>query len=200
MIDAESMRIFGYGSLLWNPGFDYEHKIPARLDGHHRAFCRLSVRHRGTPEKPGMVVGLKPGGSCDGICFSVSNRNRAAVLEYLDAREGGGYRRELVNVYAPVTPGPGASSRAESPGPGSDSRSPGANFTVLQAYTYLPEEGHPTYAPDLSEDETLALIAYGVGRSGRARDYLKELVHHLKLLQIQEPEFERMWRRIRDIE
>lgn len=177
MIDPEPTRIFGYGSLLWNPGFDYEQKTPARLDGHHRAFCRLSVRHRGTPEKPGMVVGLKPGGNCVGVCFTVSPASRAGVLAYLDEREGAGYRRARVQVRMQSDSGP-------------------AGESLVEAYTYLPEEGHPTYAPDLSEDETVALIRDGVGQSGRARDYLKELVEQLRRLQIQEPDFERMWRRL----
>lgn len=175
MIEAESTRIFGYGSLLWNPGFDYEQKIPARLEGYHRAFCRLSVRHRGTPEKPGMVVGLKPGGSCQGICYTVSRDALGPVLQYLDDREGAGYRRELVDLQVTES---------------------AQTLTRLSAYTYLPEEDHPTYAPDLSEAEIIELIQHGVGKSGRARDYLKELVEQLTRLQIQEPDFERMWRRL----
>ncbi len=83
-------RIFGYGSLLWNPGFAYEQKMPARLLGYRRAFCRLSIRHRGTPESPGMVAGLTPGGHCDGLVFVVSNAEREQALAYLDEREGAG--------------------------------------------------------------------------------------------------------------
>lgn len=163
-------RIFGYGSLLWNPGFAYEQKTPARLIGHRRAFCRLSVRHRGTPEHPGMVVGLAPGGHCDGLVFEVSPANRDQALEYLDAREGAGYRRELVTVEYPADPG----------------------RPTEQAFTYLPEESHPTYAPDLSWEETVRLIRDGQGQSGRARDYLAELVRELERLSIAEPEFRRM--------
>ncbi|MCR9144592.1 MAG: gamma-glutamylcyclotransferase [bacterium] len=194
MTGAESLKVFGYGSLLWNPGFDYEQKTFARLDGHHRAFCRLSVRHRGTPEKPGMVVGLKPGGSCQGICYTVSGRNRASVLKYLDEREGAGYRRELVRLEALQA---AADSSEKNPAVVGDSNA--QSPVMIQAYTYLPEEDHPTYAPDLGEDETVALIAHGVGNSGRARDYLKELVEHLHRLGIDEPEFERMWSRIQEI-
>ena len=171
MTGPEITRIFAYGSLLWNPGFEYEQKTPARLDGYHRAFCRLSVRHRGTSERPGMVVGLKPGGSCEGIAYSVAARHRETVLAYLDEREGAGYRRELVTVHAAAS------------GVGS----------AIHAYTYLPEEGHPTYAPDLSESEIVGLIQHGVGKSGRARDYLKELIDQLAVLNISEPAFARMW-------
>ena len=76
--------VFGYGSLMWRPGFEYLEKVPARLIGEHRALCVYSFDHRGTPEKPGLVLGLDRGGACRGVAFRVAPELREATVEYLD--------------------------------------------------------------------------------------------------------------------
>src|SRR3981189_2261968 len=79
--------VFGYGSLMWRPGFEFVEKVPARLIGEHRALCVYSFVHRGTPEKPGLVLGLDRGGACRGIAFRGAARQRGDTIEYLRSRE-----------------------------------------------------------------------------------------------------------------
>jgi glutathione-specific gamma-glutamylcyclotransferase len=89
--------VFGYGSLMWRPGFEFIEQVPARLIGEHRALCVYSFDHRGTPEKPGLVLGLDRGGACRGIAFRVAGSLRDATVDYLRARE------QTTNVYREVT-------------------------------------------------------------------------------------------------
>src|SRR5689334_21791044 len=73
----EDLWVFGYGSLIWRPDFDYLERQPARLIGAHRALCVFSHVHRGTPERPGLVLGLDLGGACRGVAYRVAARHRA---------------------------------------------------------------------------------------------------------------------------
>src|SRR5436853_4627214 len=84
---AEDLWVFGYGSLIWRPGFDYLERAPARLIGAHRALCVFSHVHRGTPERPGLVLGLDYGGACRGVAYRVAAKKRAETIAYLRARE-----------------------------------------------------------------------------------------------------------------
>ena len=79
--------VFGYGSLMWNPGFDYIDRKPAVIDGFHRSLCIYSWVHRGTKQNPGLVFGLDAGGSCEGVAYKVSGQIREPVIDYLRSRE-----------------------------------------------------------------------------------------------------------------
>src|SRR2546421_13022372 len=89
--------VFGYGSLIWRPGFEFIERVPARLIGEHRALCVYSFVHRGTPEKPGLVLGLDRGGACRGVAFRVAEKDSAATIAHLRARE------QVTRVYHQVT-------------------------------------------------------------------------------------------------
>src|ERR1700733_15639303 len=93
---AEDLWVFGYGSLMWRPGFEFLERIPARLIGLHRALCVYSFVHRGPPEKPGLVLGLDRGGACRGVAFRVTAKRRTEVVAYLRARE------QVTSVYREV--------------------------------------------------------------------------------------------------
>ena len=106
--DKQALWVFGYGSLMWRPGFPFETRVPAKLHGHHRALCVYSILHRGTSENPGLVLGLDHGGDCHGVAFRVPAGAENDTIAYL---------RERCERSSP-TPGPWR--RPMSPG----SRSP----------------------------------------------------------------------------
>jgi cation transport protein ChaC len=143
--------VFGYGSLMWRPGFEYAEKVPARLIGEHRALCVYSFDHRGTPEKPGLVLGLDRGGACRGIAFRVAPELREFTIEYLRARE------QTTHVYREVM------------------RSVWLNNSSQQrvsALTYVADRSHVQYAGRLPLNEQLRIVRQGHGRSGNNRDYV----------------------------
>jgi cation transport protein ChaC len=160
----ERTWFFGYGSLIWRPDFPFQARRPALLDGFQRAFCRYSHRHRGTPERPGLVIGLRAGGSCVGMAYAVAPAHLAETLAYLDDREGAGYlrRRHSVRLLD------------------------GAGETV-PAWTYLPNPAHPSYFGVQDPARLVELVATGRGESGTALDYLRDLIAHLAELGIREP-------------
>lgn len=143
--------VFGYGSLMWRPGFDYVEKVPARLIGEHRALCVYSFVHRGTPEKPGLVLGLDRGGACRGIAFRVAGKNSAATIAYLRERE------QVTSVYREVKRSVWLENDARQ---------------RVSALAYVVDRGHVQYAGRLSLQDQLRHVLQGHGQSGINRDYV----------------------------
>lgn len=155
--------IFGYGSLMWRPGFEHVERIPALLYGAHRSLCVYSIRHRGTREKPGLVLGLDQGGSCQGIAFRVAAENAAKTHAYLTEREQSHYvyREQLRPIRL-------------------------ADGRRVQALAYVTDRKHGNYARGLSRDQLLDLIRQGRGESGTCRDYVLSTLAMLKELGIED--------------
>jgi glutathione-specific gamma-glutamylcyclotransferase len=161
--DKESSQtdlwVFGYGSLMWRPGFEFTEQVQARLIGEHRALCVYSFDHRGTPEKPGLVLGLDRGGACRGVAFRVAPKLRGKTVEYLRGRE------QTTNVYREVW---------RSVWLGNEARQ------RVSALTYVVDRGHVQYAGRLSLIEQFRLVKQGHGRSGNNRDYVLATVKSIE--------------------
>jgi cation transport protein ChaC len=161
----EAHWVFGYGSLMWRPGFVFEEEQPARLHGAHRSLCIYSHVHRGTPERPGLVLGLDRGGSCRGIAFRVAPRRWNETLAYLRAREQ--VTAVYVEAMRPVTLiGSGR---------------------VVRALCYVVDRRHPQYAGALSPEAQFERVRQGRGRSGDNADYVLATVEHLAELGVDDP-------------
>jgi cation transport protein ChaC len=143
--------VFGYGSLMWRPGFAFVERVPARLIGEHRALCVYSFVHRGTPEKPGLVLGLDRGGACRGIAFRIEETQRAATVAYLRARE------QVTSVYREVMRSVWLENEPRQ---------------RVGALVYVVDRGHVQYAGRLSLAEQLRHVQQGHGQSGANRDYV----------------------------
>jgi cation transport protein ChaC len=147
--------VFGYGSLMWRPGFAFEEQVQARLIGAHRALCVYSFDHRGTAERPGLVLGLDRGGACRGIAFRVAVTRRDETVAYLRARE------QTTNVYHEVMRSVWLRD------------DPRRRITAL---TYIVNRGHVQYAGRLGLQDQLRYVRQGHGRSGNNRDYVLSTV------------------------
>ena len=164
---GEDMWVFGYGSLMWRPGFDFLERRNARLVGAHRALCVYSFVHRGTPEKPGLVLGLDRGGNCRGIAYRVAAAKRAATIQYLREREQVTmvYRETWRTVWLDNDP-----------------------KLRVEAICYMVDRGHAQFAGRLSLAQQLHHVRQGHGRSGPNRDYVLETVASLEAIGIRDRE------------
>jgi cation transport protein ChaC len=161
--------VFGYGSLMWRPGFPHVETVPARLAGLHRALCVFSWFHRGTREQPGLVLGLDRGGSCRGMAFRVEAAKRDEVLAYL--RE-----RELVShVYFEVE----RTVTLARPG-----------TPQVPATTHIVDRAHEQYAGKLTPEQLLGHVRGRVGKSGANAEYVLNTVRHMKSLGIRDAALE----------
>ena len=160
--NADNIWVFAYGSLMWRPDFEFIESEPALLRGYHRAFCILSHIYRGSPDNPGLVLGLDAGGSCVGRAFQLAAEAAPKILAMIDARE------MIYQVYR------------EKRLPVSLIHRDGRPRVVAQ--TYVADRAGPQYSGKLARPRMIELIRHGQGTAGRARDYLANTVHHLNQL------------------
>jgi cation transport protein ChaC len=155
----EDLWVFGYGSLMWRPGFEYLERVPARLIGLHRSLCIYSLIHRGTPERPGLELGLDHGGSCRGIAYRVAGALRNSTIAYLREREQATkiYREIMRRVSLESTPP-----------------------RLVKALVYVVDRRHPHYAGRLELEHQAHLVRQGHGRSGANRDYVLATVSEIE--------------------
>jgi cation transport protein ChaC len=173
---TDDLWVFGYGSLIWRPGFDFLERVPARLIGAHRALCVFSHVHRGTPERPGLVLGLDFGGACRGVAYRVAGKKRAETVAYLRAREQATsvYRETLRSVTLLGEPERRAS-----------------------ALVYMIDRGHVQYAGRLDLATQLHLVRQGHGQSGPNREYVLSTVHSLEELGLYDRDLHLLAERLR---
>jgi len=168
----EDLWVFGYGSLIWNPAFDYDEKRCALLRGWHRRFCLKLYAGRGTVETPGLMLALDRGGACRGVAFRIPRAKVRQELHLLWQREmfGGSYNARWVKL----APAGGQSGEA------------------FRAITFVINHAHPRYMPELSVEQTAALIATGCGELGSCREYLENTVAHLLELGVKDTNLTRI--------
>jgi len=169
--ETGDLWVFGYGSLMWRPGFAYVERVPARLVGLHRALCVFSFVHRGTPERPGLVLGLDRGGMCRGIAYRVAAAARAATIDYLRSRE------QVTSVYLEIM----RQIELEEPA-----------RRRVRALCYTVDRSHVQYAGRLTLAESVRHVRQGHGSSGANRDYVLETVRALEALGYRETDLHRI--------
>lgn len=166
---AGDLWVFGYGSLMWSPGFRHAEQRAGLVRGYHRALCILSSRYRGTPEKPGLVMGLCRGGSCWGMAFRVPAARMRRVLGAL-------WKREMLNkVYVPtlvpVTVGP---------------------KRRIRALAFVADTSHRQFVRELDLHGRARLVAQGIGQRGRCVDYIRNTLEHMLALGVSDPHLARV--------
>ena len=155
--------VFGYGSLMWRPGFAFVQRRSALIRGFRRALCVYSHVHRGTAERPGLVLGLDHGGSCRGVAFEVAAQDAPDVLDYLRAREQATMVYREIMVAAQLDDG-----------------------RIVTALAYAVDRTHAQYAGRLPAEALLRLVTQGEGVSGANPDYVIQTHDHLRELGIRD--------------
>jgi glutathione-specific gamma-glutamylcyclotransferase len=155
--------VFGYGSLMWNPGFEHEEAVKAQLFGYHRALCIHSKLYRGTPERTGLVMGLDKGGSCVGMAFRVAAGDEAAVTKYL-------FEREMMNyVYRDLR----LSIHT------SDGRK-------ARALAFVADQKNEQFAGHLSAEAAAKIVVGARGTAGPNEEYVFNTLAHLREIGIRD--------------
>lgn len=155
--------VFGYGSLMWRPGFAHVETMRARLHGYRRSLCIYSHVHRGTPDHPGLVLGLDAGGSCLGIAFRVPGDMTDEVMVYLREREMSNqvYHEKWLRLRL-------------------------ADGRDVQAVTYVADRRHIQYAGSLKAEDAAAIVATAQGDSGANVDYVSNTLEHLRNMRVRD--------------
>jgi cation transport protein ChaC len=172
-VSTEPVWIFAYGSLMWNPEMLFAERRAALLCGYHRSFCLYSRDYRGTPERPGLVLGLDRGGSCRGIAYRLPPEGLGAAIDRVWAREMAGQVYDMRPVQVVTPPG------------------------KIAAYAFTVRRDNQDYAGRLTSDEAARIIATAVGGRGTGREYLANTVRHLEELGIAEGPLHRIAERVR---
>lgn len=164
---SSDLWIFGYGSLMWDPGFTFVERQNARAKGWRRSFCMSSIHYRGTAQSPGLVLALDESQSdhCDGVGFRVAPERAAETLAILRERELISYAYHEVRL--PISLADGA---------------------CVQAITYVINRDGEQYFPDPELKHQAAIIARARGTKGPNRDYLFATVDHLQTMGIDDPD------------
>ena len=166
------LYVFGYGSLMWHPGFRFIERSVARIYGYHRRLAVRSWHYRGTPQKPGLVFGLDKGGSCYGTLYCVAKKDKERILRYL-------FRREMfANVYRPRFV-------AASPEDGKGAQ---------RALVFVVRRDTPNYAPPMPDEKARRIIRRAAGMSGANVDYIKSTQQRLTAMGVACPQLTRLCR------
>ncbi|MDE3177121.1 MAG: gamma-glutamylcyclotransferase [Pseudomonadota bacterium] len=161
--------VFAYGSLIWNPGFAYLARVPARLTGYHRRYCIRSVVYRGTPELPGLVLGLQPGGECEGVAYRVAGALKDGTMQYLRARE------LITDVYQEML------AAIET-----------RDGERCDAYTYVADPAHGQFVADDDDEATIEVIARASGVAGANSEYALNTAANLAAIGVHDALIERV--------
>ncbi len=163
----DGLWIFGYGSLMWDPGFAVAETAVARVDGYRRSFCMWSLHYRGTPEAPGLVLALdaEPGAQCSGLALRAAPGTETATLAALRERELISYAYAEAVLHVSLEGG-----------------------RQVRATTFVINRDGAQYAPGLSLTEQARIIGQAQGQRGSNRDYLLSTYHHLRALGLDDPD------------
>ncbi len=173
---GEDLWVFGYGSLIWRPGFEFVERVATRTIGVHRSLCVYSWFHRGTQQHPGLVLGLDRGGACRGVAFRVAAANRAATIGYLRERE------QVTHVYRESLRGVMLLGKPE---------------RRVEALCYIVDRSHPQYAGRLTIDQQLHHIRRAHGQSGPNAEYVLATVAALEALGCRDAELHALAERLK---
>jgi cation transport protein ChaC len=173
LLPTDSAWIFAYGSLLWNPEFEYEEARLATIYGYNRRFCIYSHIYRGTPERPGLVFGLDRGGSCRGRVFRVAPNSARQVLSMIWDRE------MIYRVYLPRT------------------LWAHADEDRIECRTFVANPSHEQFAEKMDLPRTAEMIAGASGKAGPNSDYLENTLTHLQELGLQDGRLLRLQTEVR---